>query len=193
MYDCKTLIISSSESMRESLSSIALDAGITHIAAADGNNVREVFARENYSLVIMALPLEEEFGLDTAVYISRHSTAAVAVFVPHKTYPEVCRKLSGTGITALPRSVQRELAVQSVSCAAAVKAQLDELREENRTLTDMLGEIKLVNRAKCVLIEYLRISERDAHKQLQKRAMDSRTSLSDVAADILKTYEYRNN
>lgn len=56
----------------------------------------------------------------------------------------------------------------------------------------MLSEIKLVNRAKCVLIEYLRISEKEAHRQIQKRAMDQRITLTEVAMDILKTYEYLN-
>ena len=47
----------------------------------------------------------------------------------------------------------------------------------------------VIDRAKCTLVEYLRISEADAHRQIQKRAMDMRLPLAAVAKDILKTYE----
>ena len=57
--------------------------------------------------------------------------------------------------------------------------------KENKELKD----VKLVDRAKCVLVEYLRISEADAHRQIQKRAMDMRVPQVVIAKDILKTYE----
>ena len=81
--------------------------------------------------------------------------------------------------------------MNSIRCAAAMKNKMDDLRSENKMLRDMVNEMKLVNRAKCVLIEYLKISEKEAHRQIQKRAMDQRVTLTEVAADILKTYEYR--
>ena len=108
-----------------------------------------------------------------------------------KVYDEVCAKLLGTGAVILPKSSPRELAVNSIRCAAAMKNKMDDLRSENKMLRDMVNEMKLVNRAKCVLIEYLKISEKEAHRQIQKRAMDQRVTLTEVAADILKTYEYR--
>ena len=63
------------------------------------------------------------------------------------------------------------------------------LREENLALENRLRDAKLIDRAKCTLVEYLRISESDAHRQIQKRAMDMRLPLAAVAKDILKTYE----
>ena len=155
------------------------------------NILRGLWAEHDYVVVISVFPFEGEFGAETAAYISKTFDVCQVIFVPSKVYDEVCAKLSGTGAVILPKSSPRELAVNSIRCAAAIKNKMDDLRSENKMLRDMVNEMKLVNRAKCVLIEYLKISEKEAHRQIQKRAMDQRVTLTEVAADILKTYEYR--
>lgn len=191
MHALKAIIAAVSDDAKASLSSMALEAGITDISVTDGGNLRELCAGNNYDVVIMVLPFENEFGADTASAVNRSCGACQVIFAPSKVYDEVCAKLSNTGAVILPKSSPRELAVNSIRCAAVNKRKLDELRSENKTLKDMVNEMKLVNRAKCVLIEYLKISEKEAHRQIQKRAMDQRITLTEVAADILKTYEYR--
>ncbi len=187
----KVLIAAVSDDSKASLSVMSREAEITDISVTDGSNLRELCAANDYDVIIMVLPLENEFGADTAYHISRSCKAQPVIFAPTKVYENVCEKLSDTGAIILPRSSPRELAVNSIRCAAVNKKKLDELRSENRTLREMVNEMKLVNRAKCVLIEYLKISEKEAHRQIQKRAMDQRITLTEVAADILKTYEYR--
>lgn len=191
MAENSALIIAASDDARASLSSMVLEAGISDISAADGKNIRELIPAKTYSVILPVLPLEDEFGLETVSYINKMSDASLVVFAPSKVYDEVCAKIIRLGITVLPKSAPRNLAVNSIRAAAASKIKLDELRAENETLRNMVNEMKLVNRAKCVLIEYLRISEKEAHRQIQKRAMDQRITLTEVAADILKTYEYR--
>lgn len=191
MNALKAIIAAVSDDAKASLSSMALEAGITDISVTDGGNLRELCAGNNYDVVIMVLPFENEFGADAASAVNRSCGSCQVIFTPSKVYDEVCTKLSDTGAVILPKSSPRELAVNSIRCAAVNKRKLDELRSENKTLKDMVNEMKLVNRAKCVLIEYLKISEKEAHRQIQKRAMDQRITLTEVAADILKTYEYR--
>ena len=61
--------------------------------------------------------------------------------------------------------------------------------EENERLKAKLGDAKLIGRAKCVLVQYLNMTEADAHRFIEKRAMDRRVSSREVALDILKMYE----
>lgn len=51
-------------------------------------------------------------------------------------------------------------------------------------------DIKIINRAKQVLITRLSMSEPEAHRYIEKRAMDMRLTKRAVAESILKTYEY---
>lgn len=65
----------------------------------------------------------------------------------------------------------------------------DALEEETQKLRKKLDEIRLIDRAKCVLIEYEHLTERQAHRYLEKQAMDGRLSRRDVAVSLLREYE----
>ena len=51
-----------------------------------------------------------------------------------------------------------------------------------------MEEIKLISRAKLLLITKLSFSEDEAHRYIEKRAMDDCIKKSAVAMDIIKTY-----
>ncbi len=185
------LVIAASEDVRMNLSSMVMEAGISDVSASDGRNIREIATAKSYSLVVLVLPLEEEFGLETAAYICRNTNSAALIFVPSKTYDEISAKIAHTGAAVLPKSAAQSIAVGIIRSMIAINEKFDELRSENAVLRQMVNEMKLVNRAKCVLIEYLRISEKEAHRQLQKRAMEQRITITQAAEDIIRTYEYR--
>ena len=51
--------------------------------------------------------------------------------------------------------------------------------------------MRLVDRAKCTLVQYLGFTEAQAHRYLEKQAMDMRMTRREVAEEILRTYETR--
>ena len=60
---------------------------------------------------------------------------------------------------------------------------------ENFKLQRKIEEIRLIDRAKCILIQYLQMTEPQAHKYIEKQAMNLRQSRVQMAESILKTYE----
>ena len=70
--------------------------------------------------------------------------------------------------------------------AAACCRRLDYLRQENDKLRDKIAQIRLVDRAKCYLIEHKGMSEAEAHRMIEKTAMDTRRDRAEVAAEILE-------
>lgn len=81
------------------------------------------------------------------------------------------------------------LFVQSVYLGLSTSARLSELLQENRKLHSKLEELQLISRAKAVLIEYLKLTEPQAHRYIEKQAMDLGLTRPQVALNILKTYE----
>ena len=49
-------------------------------------------------------------------------------------------------------------------------------------------EIRIVNKAKWLLISELKMSEADAHRYIEKQAMDQCITKRSIAEDIIKTY-----
>ena len=56
-------------------------------------------------------------------------------------------------------------------------------------LQKKIEEIRLVDRAKCVLIQYLNMTEAEAHRYIEKQAMDMRKTKKTIAENILNTYD----
>ena len=63
------------------------------------------------------------------------------------------------------------------------------MEQKSLSMEDKMAEIRLINRAKWVLIEKQGMSEQDAHRYIEKQAMDRRTTRRAIAEGILKTYE----
>ena len=57
------------------------------------------------------------------------------------------------------------------------------------SLEEKMEEIRLVNRAKWLLIEQLKMTEPDAHRYIEKTAMDRCVTKRTVAETIIKTYQ----
>ena len=63
------------------------------------------------------------------------------------------------------------------------------IEKENTKLKKKLEELRLVDRAKCMLIAYEGMSETQAHRHIEKQAMDTRSTRKTVAEHILRAYE----
>ena len=73
--------------------------------------------------------------------------------------------------------------------AGAVHKKLQAMQRENSKLQQKIEDIRITQRAKGVLMSYLGMTEEEAHKYIEKQAMDTRMSKRAVAEGILKIYE----
>ena len=58
-----------------------------------------------------------------------------------------------------------------------------------QTVKQKIEEIRAVNRAKWLLIDVLKMTEADAHRYIEKQAMDRCVSKLEVAKGIINTYK----
>ena len=56
-------------------------------------------------------------------------------------------------------------------------------------MQEKLQQVRLVSRAKCCLIAEKGMSESEAHRYIEKAAMDSRRDRADVAQEILDSFD----
>lgn len=163
------------------------ESGFDSVVTSDGTN-SSLLLDKSPSLVIVNAPLEAEFGLDLAVNAYRQD-CGVIIAAPQRVCSEVAAKIGNRDIFILPKPFNHATLLQAIRFVALTKVNSDVLKTEKEQLENQLRDTKLIDRAKCVLVQYLRISEKDAHRQIQKRAMDMRTTQAEVAKDIIKTYE----
>ena len=183
------LIAGKTTEICESIAQLLSEQGDNNISSfTSGSIVRGVDVSE-FDSVIISTPLSDEFGLDLVADISKDAKNGVVVLAKHEIADEVQRKLRFTGAFVLPRPFNKAMLIQTVKMAAIAHIGMAKLEEENRHLTQQISDIKIVNRAKSMLMQYLNLTEEQAHRHIQKQAMDLRKTQRAVAEDILKTYQ----
>ena len=63
------------------------------------------------------------------------------------------------------------------------------MEKKNASVEEKIEEIRIVNRAKCLLIEQLKMTESDAHRYIEKQAMDRCVTRRVIAENIILTYK----
>ena len=93
------------------------------------------------------------------------------------------------GVLTIAKPISASLFHQALSLMTAKQERLKRAEMENAKLRSKIDEIKIVNRAKCTLIQYLNMTEAAAHRYIEKQAMDMRATKVEIAEKILKMYE----
>ena len=92
-------------------------------------------------------------------------------------------------ILFVEKPLNKQLLYQAIKLVNKSTKSILKLKEENLKLKNKISEIRIIDRAKCILIQYLNMTEPQAHRYIEKQAMDRRITKKDVAQNILKTYE----
>lgn len=159
------------------------------LTASSGSEARRLVCENDIDYVFINTPLPDEFGHDLATSVSIDASSNVILLVKDELADEIADKVCESGVFVVPKPLNRSFFFQAVRLAIASRRKLSGLRRENIKLQTKIEEIRLVDRAKCALIQYLNMTEKQAHRYIEKQAMDMRTSKNDIAQGILKTYE----
>ena len=106
-----------------------------------------------------------------------------------ETADEIAEKVEDVGVMVLGKPLGRAMFYQALKMVAAARRRVLGLKQENRKLQSKIEEIRLVDRAKCMLIQYLSMTESQAHRYIEKQAMDRRITRGEVARSILGLYD----
>ena len=69
------------------------------------------------------------------------------------------------------------------------RERMRQMEAKQATVEERIEEIRLVNRAKWLLIECLGMTEPEAHRYIEKQSMDQRISKREVAESVIRTYK----
>lgn len=186
----QVLVVSSSEkSQKYFLDFLGAHAVKTSGSVATGGEARRTVMQHDYELVIINAPLKDEFGHELATDLAEKTKVGVVLVVKAELYETVSAKVESAGVIVAQKPINRMLLYQSMRIAAASGRRLEALQKENQKLQKKIHEVQLVGRAKCALVQYRHLTEQEAHRYIEKQAMNQRVPRLDIAEDILHTYE----
>lgn len=186
----RVLIVSGAEQAVISITRLLSSSGYTQISTvSSGNEARRLINCNEYDMIIINSPLSDEFGHELSIYITEKSTAGVIFICKADIADDISDKIGIYGVFVIPRPISKTFFHQSLKLVSATHTRLMGMQSENNKLLTKLDEIKVINRAKCVLIQYLKMTEPQAHRYIEKQAMDNGLTKREIAEQILITYE----
>lgn len=159
---------------------------ITYVSSA--GEAKRLLLTTDYDLLIVNTPLPDEFGTELALDYAE-GTLGVLLLCKSDLYEQVAYRVENCGVLTLPRPVTKQTFYTAIKLLVAMNARLCKLEKQNRSLKEKMADIRVVNRAKWLLIEHLTMTEQDAHYYIEKQAMDTRLSRREVAEGIIRTYD----
>ena len=159
------------------------------VNALSAGEARRLLSSEQYDLIAVNSPLPDETGIDFCIDAAQ-GPSGVMLFVKNDIYEIVSSQCTREGIFVIPKPNTQRNVAQSVTLLCAICERLRKYEKKTRTLREKMDSIRIVNRAKWLLIERLGMTEQDAHGYIEKEAMNRRRTSREIAEEIIRMYEY---
>ena len=183
------LVVSATSKVTELISElISPDAFSPLSTASSCGEAKRALMNGNRDIVVINAPLRDEFGSEFALDVASDSPRAVLILVANEIYEQVASSMEEYGVMALPKPISRSTLYSALRLARATHARLCAMERKNKTLAGKMSELSTVNRAKWALISNEGMSEEQAHRHVEKLAMDMRITKLEAAENVIRTY-----
>ncbi len=184
------LVVSAAQKFNASLRTLLPETEYHPVHVVDSSNqAQRCLAERAYDLVIINTPLRDDFGNKLAVDICTNKHTVTMLLVKSEVYDEIYANVIAHGVLTMPKPISTSAFLQSLDWMRAMRERLRGLEQKTTSLEDKMTEIRIVNRAKWMLIEACNMTEPDAHRFIEKQAMDRCVTRREIAEGILQTYQ----
>ncbi|HHW45430.1 MAG TPA: ANTAR domain-containing protein [Clostridiales bacterium] len=183
------LVVSAAENFNNSLLSLLPESLYrpVHVVSSVSEAKRSI-AERTYDFVLVNSPLPDENGARFAIDISTLKNSVVLLFVRSDIYAETFEKVVEHGVFVLSKPTSKHMVIQALEWMASARERLRAHETKTQTLEEKMAEIRIVNRAKLLLISEMHMDEPQAHRYIEKQAMDRCVTKRVIAEEIIKLY-----
>ena len=152
---------------------------------SDFNEARRLATERTFNIVIA--DSGDGYDTDFAMNIAE-SYSTILLLVPSEHFDEISYRVEGYGILTITKPFEPFYFYNIMKIAIAVQYKVQVLSSQTTKLKVKMEEIKQVNRAKMLLMQNMNMSEQEAHRYIEKEAMDRGMKRIAISEEIIKTY-----
>ena len=183
------LIVSAAEGFGSAMADLLPEAKFHPVHTVNClSSAKRTVAERNFDFVIINAPLPDGFGSRFAIDASASKSTAVLLMVRNDVHEEIFDKVAEHGVFTLPKPTSKNAMATALNWLTSAREMLRKQETKTLSIEEKMAEIRLVNRAKWLLIDEKKMSEPDAHRYIEKQAMDRCVSKREIAEEIIKTH-----
>src|SRR5436190_14840486 len=163
-------------------------AGLDYLVvgeAGDGLSAVNLARELRPDLVVMDIRMPEMDGIEAAQALTSEDVAPVLLLTAYSE-PELVQRATQAGVIGYLVKPFREAQLgPAIDVTLGRFREFRQVRQELGTMKEALEARKVIERAKGLLMERYSLSEADAFRRIQKRSMDTRKSMKEIAEAVL--------
>ena len=183
------LLVSSSsnftDTMRSMLPQNRYDP-VQTVSSVSGAN--RILSDQTFDFVIINSPLLDGNGLRLSVDVAAEKNSIPLLLVKNEDYTDFFERSVVHGVYVLSKPLSRATTAVALAWMAASRERLRLSEKKVTSFEDKMTEIRQVSRAKWLLISELNMSEPEAHRYIEKQAMDRCVAKRQIADEIIRMY-----
>ena len=184
----RILLVSTEDKFIKEVSALLHDERYELDNARSASDAEKKLLKQKYDIVMINAPLSDDPGTKLCTAISRSSGTIVAVYASNDVFDDIQSKVSAQGVFVLHKPSSKVMVSQAISLMICARDRMRVLEQKVDKAESKLEEFRVVNKAKCMLIEHEGMSEADAHRYIEKKSMDAGVAKKLVAQIIINNY-----
>lgn len=166
-----------------------LQNGYDEITIVDnGEEAKRKLVEYDFEICLVNSPIKGMSGEQLSIDIAEKNICQVLLFVKAEYQEEITENVENFGVITVGKPINKQLFWGALKLAKVAQRRIDMAQKENQKLQHKLDNLKVVSRAKCLLISFEGMSEADAHKYIERKAMDDRLTRIEIAKWIIQQY-----
>ena len=183
------LVVSASEKFNQTFPEIFSSSVYTPVCfVPDVSSAKRAIVERDFDFVIINSPLPDDFGIRFAVDTVASVNTVVLFLARAEQYSDSFDRLAEHGVFLMQKPIARASFQLASEWLISAREQIRKTERKTLSIEEKMNEIRLVNRAKWLLISEVNMTEPDAHRYIEKQALDRCISKRRVAEEIIKTY-----
>lgn len=183
------LVVSAAENFNTALMTMLPPSVYHPVSIVSGSSAaKRALLEHHFDFIIINANPSDDLIIHFAVELSASANSVVLLLIKNEVYAEIYDKVVDFGVFTLAKPISKSFMAQALDWMASAKERTRKFEKKTLSIEEKMEEIRIVNRAKWLLISELKMNESDAHRYIEKQAMDSCTSKRSVAESIIKMY-----
>ncbi len=142
-----------------------------------------------FDIVVIDAPLPDEPGGQFSIDVAEKSNASVLLVTPQSVYEDVLDRVTDHGILVVPKPSPRGRIDKAIRYLIALQNKIGDLERKAIAAEEKIEELRIIDKAKFMLMEEEHMTEDDAHRFIGKQAMDNGISRARAARKILDDFD----
>lgn len=179
------LIVSKDSKLSQTIGAMLVPPVFETEILSDFNEARRRITERVYNIILV--DYTEGEGTDFSIDAS-DSLSTILLLTPPSIFEEISYRVEGYGIIAITNPFDQFYFYNMIKAAIAVQYKVQVISSQTTKLKVKMEEIKQVNRAKMLLMQNMSMTEQEAHRYLEKEAMDRGMKRMAVADEVIRRY-----